>query len=111
MFLSTSYRLRVEFICNKISNGENVELPEMIWIDKLAKTNSVVSRMLRQARRNSMSTNMEQDSLDGFLNALDLGDPDPSNHKSSFETVDEIVDFFRRDDLDGDSENNWRRRD
>jgi len=111
MFLSTNYRLKLEFICNKIANGENVQLQEMIWCDKLSKTNPVAARMLRQARRSSMSNTMEQDSLDGFLNALDLGNPDPSTHKSSFETVDEIVDFFRRDDLDGDSENTWRRRD
>lgn len=111
MFLSTSYRLRVEAICNKISNGETVELTEMIWIDKLSRTNPVAARMLRQARRSSMSNTMEQDSLDGLLNALDLGNPDPSTHKSSFETVDEIADFFRRDDLDGDGDNNWRRRD
>lgn len=67
--------------------------------------------MMRQARRTSMSETMSQESLDGFLNALDLGNPDPSTHKSSFETVDENVDFFKRDDLDQNSENNWRRRD
>jgi hypothetical protein len=111
MFLSTAYRLRVEAICDKISNGETVELSEIIWVEKLSKTNSVVARMLRQARRSSMNNTMEQDSLDGFLNALDLGDPDPQNHKSQFNTVDEIVDFFKRDDLDGDSNNTWRRRD
>lgn len=111
MFLSTTYRLRLEAICNKISNGEQVELSEMIWAQKLSKTNLVAERMMRQARRNSMSETINQESLDGFLNALDLGNPDPSTHKSSFETVDEIVDFFKRDDLEQNDENNWRRRD
>lgn len=111
MFLSTNYRLKLEFICNKIANGETVQLNDMIWADKLAKTNRVAERMLRQARRQSLIPEMTEDSLDGLLNALDLGNPDPSTHKSSFETVDEIADFFRRDDLDGDGDNNWRRRD
>lgn len=111
MFLSTSYRLRLEAICDKISNREQVELSEMIWAQKLSKTNLVADRMMRQARRKSMSETMSEESLDGLLNALDLGNPDPSTHKSSFQTPDEIVDFFRRDDLDQDGEKNWRRRD
>jgi hypothetical protein len=44
--------------------------------------------------------------MDDFLNQLDIGDPDPSNHKTGFGGVDEIVDCFKRDD---DSE--WRQRD
>ena len=35
--LSSNYRLRLEAICSKIVNGEQVELSEMIWADKLAK--------------------------------------------------------------------------
>jgi hypothetical protein len=54
---------------------------------------------------------MTEDSLDGFLNALDLGDPDPTRHKTGFNSVDEIVDFFKREDTDEDSNNTWRRRD
>lgn len=41
---------------------------------------------------------MHEDSLDGFMNALDLGDPDPSNHRTRFDSADDIVDWFRRDD-------------
>ena len=36
--LSTQYRLRLEFICNKIIKGEEVELSEMSWADKLAQS-------------------------------------------------------------------------
>ena len=54
---------------------------------------------------------MTEDSLDGFLNALDLGDPDIQNHRTGFNSVDEIVDWFRIDDTDEEGDKNWRRRD
>ena len=38
--LSTNYRLRLEFICDKISNGEEVKLEDMIWAEKLGKSNT-----------------------------------------------------------------------
>jgi hypothetical protein len=104
--LSTTYRLKLEAICNKIVNGESVELTEMIWAEKLAKANRSASTILRQARRRASNPDMTEDSLDGFLNALDLGDPDPTNYKSGFNNVDEIIDFFKRD-----NENDWRTRD
>lgn len=106
--LSTQYRLKLEGICQKIVNGESVELNEMIWAEKLAKANASAATILRQARRKAQNPDMTEDSLDGFLNALDLGDPDPSNHRTGFDTVDEIADWFRREDTDDDV---WRRRD
>jgi len=48
--LSTEYRLRLEFICNKIAKGEEVQLSDMIWADKLAKANRSAGEMLRKAR-------------------------------------------------------------
>ena len=44
--LSSNYRLRLEAICSKIVNGEQVELSEMIWADKLAKANRSAGEML-----------------------------------------------------------------
>ena len=108
--LSTAYRLRLEAICDKIVSGRNVELSDMIWAEKLAKANRSAATILRQARRRSANPDMIEDSLDGFLNCLDIGDPDPQNHKSGFDSVDEIVDWFKRDDL-GDEDNTWRMRD
>jgi hypothetical protein len=104
--LSTTYRLKLESICYKIINGESVELTEMIWAEKLAKVNRSASTILRQARRRASNPEMTEDSLDGFLNAMDIGDPDPTNHKTGFNNVDEIIDFFKRD-----NENDWRTRD
>ena len=96
--LSTQYRLRVESICEKIVNGNPVELNEMIWIEKLAASNRSAATLLRQARRKAANPEMTEDSLDGFLNALDLGHPDPTEHRNRFDGADDIADFFRNDD-------------
>ena len=109
--LSTQYRIKLEGICLKIANGETVELSEMIWVEKLSKSNQSAASILRKARRKAANPDMTEDSLDGFLNALDLGDPDIQNHRTGFNSPDEIVDFFKRDDIDEDSDNTWRRRD
>ena len=109
--LSTQYRIKLEGICLKIANGETVELSEMIWAEKLSKSNQSAASILRKARRRAANPDMQEDSLDGFLNALDLGDPDIQNHRTGFNSPDEIVDFFKRDDIDEDSNNTWRRRD
>ena len=104
--LSTQYRLRLEAICERIATGESVELSEMIWAEKLAKANRSAATILRQARRRASNPGMTEDSLDGFMNALDLGDPDPSNHRSGFNSPDDIIDFFT-----GDKPDDWRQRD
>lgn len=96
--LSTQYRLRVEAICEKIVNKQAVELSEMIWIEKLAASNRSAATLLRQARRKAANPEMTEDSLDGFLNALDLGHPDPTEHRNRFEGADDIADFFHNDD-------------
>jgi hypothetical protein len=96
--LSTQYRLRLEFICGRIEKHEEVKLEDMIWAEKLAKANRSAATMLRQARRKAANPDMTEDSLDGFLNALDLGHPDPREHRTRFEGADDIADFFRNDD-------------
>ncbi len=108
--LSTQYRLRLEEICNRIAAQEPVGLEDMIWAEKLAKANQSAASILRKARRKAANPDMTEDSLDGFLNALDLGDPDIQNHRTGFNNIDEIVDFFKRDDTE-DDEGTWRRRD
>jgi len=104
--LSTQYRLRLEFICQRIVNGEEVKLEDMIWAEKLAKANLSAGEMLRKARRQAQNPDVQEGSLDDFMNRMDLGDPDPSNHKTGFQTADEIVDWFRQDKTD-----DWRQRD
>jgi len=93
--LSTQYRLRLEAICDKIAMHEEVSLEDMIWAEKLAKSNRSAATILRQARRRAANPNMQEGSLDDFMNALDLGDPDPSNHRTNFNSADDIIDFFK----------------
>jgi hypothetical protein len=104
--LSTQYRLRLEAICERIATGESVELSDMIWAEKLAKANRSAATILRQARRRAANPDMQEGSMDDFMNALDLGDPDPSNHRTRFDSADDIIDFFSQDKPE-----DWRTRD
>ena len=104
--LSTQYRLRLEFICKCITNGGEVKLEDMIWAEKLAKANTSAREMLKKARRQAANPDMQEGSMDDFMNRMGLGDPDPSNHRTGFESADEIVDWFKQDRSD-----DWRQRD
>ena len=104
--LSNSYRLKLEFICSKIANGEEVQLSAMLWAEKLAKANRSAGEMLRKARRTAHNPEMQEGSLDSFMNAMDLGDPDPSNHRTGFKSAEEIAEWFSQDKSD-----DWRQRD
>jgi hypothetical protein len=96
--LSTAYRLRLQEICDRIARGEAVELNEMIWAEKLGRANRSAGSILRQARRKAANPEMVEGDMDDFLNKLDLGDPDPTNHKTGFNSADDIADWFRNDD-------------
>ena len=98
--LSTQYRLRLEGICKAIAAGTEVGIDDMIWAQKLAKANTSARGMLQQARR------MTQNPNDSFLNNLNIGDPDSSNHRRGFGSPDEIVDWFHQERSD-----DWRQRD
>ena len=103
--LSTQYRLRLEFICKCIVNGEEVKLEDMIWADKLAKANTTAREWLKKARRQS-AQDIQEGSTDDFLNRMGLGDPDPSNYKKGFDSANDIADWFKPERSD-----DWRQRD
>ena len=98
--LSTQYRLRLEGICKSIASGIEVSAYDMIWAQKLAKANTSARGMLNQARRLARNPN------DSFLNNLNIGDPDSSNHKRGFNSPDEIADWVHQERSD-----DWRQRD
>ena len=104
--LSTQYRLRLEFICKKIVNGEEVQLDDMVWAQKLAKANTTANEMLKKARRIAANPDVQEGSTDDFLNKMGLGDPDPSNHRTGFNGADDIIDWFKQD-----KPSDWRQRD
>ena len=103
--LSTKYRLRLEFICKKIANKEEVQLDDMVWVQKLAKSHTLARDWLQKARRQA-SQDIEEGSIDDFMNRMGLGDPDPSNHKTGFDSAEDISDWFKQDRPD-----DWRQRD
>lgn len=105
--LSTQYRLRLEAICEKIVLHEEVSLEDMIWAEKLAKSNRSASTILRQARRRAENPDMQEGDLDDFMNQLDLGGLGHERFgKRGFDSVDEIIDFFTEEKPE-----DWRQRD
>ena len=98
--LSTQYRLRLENICKKIVNHEEIPLADMIWANKLAKSNTTAKTWLNRARREVLNPD------DGFFNDLNLGSPDPTEHKKKFDGADDIQDWFHQERCD-----DWRQRD
>ena len=96
----------MEFICKRISEHEEVKLEDMIWAEKLAKHNKSAAKMLRQARRRYNNPDLVEGSLDDFMNAMDLGDPDPSNHRTGFSSAEDIAKWFSQDKPE-----DWRQRD
>jgi len=98
--LSTQYRLRLEGICKAIAAGTEVSMSDMIWAQKLAKANTSARGMLNQARK--MSVNPD----DSFLNNLNIGDPDSSNHVRGFGSPEDVLDWFHQERSD-----DWRQRD
>ena len=104
--LSTEYRLRMEFICQRIAEQQEVKLEDMIWANKLAKANGSAGEMLRKARRIANNPEMIENSMDDFLNQMDIGSPDPLDHKMGFNGAEEIVEWFQQDKPD-----DWRQRD
>ena len=104
-YVLTQYRARLESICQCIVNKEHVPLEDMIWAEKLLRVIQLPEIGLNKARRQA-ANNIQEGSMDDFMNKMGLGDPDPSNHKTGFEGADEIVDWFQRDKPD-----DWRQRD
>lgn len=102
--LSTEYRKRLEHICERISKNEEVSLADMVWAEKLSKANTTAREWLRKARR--ASKGIEEGSVDDFMNRLGLGDPDPSNHRKTFDGAEDITNWFHQDKPD-----DWRQRD
>ena len=98
--LSTQYRLRLESICKDIASGTEVSMSDMIWAQKLSKANTSARGMLSKARR------MKQNPDESFLNHLNIGDPDSSNHRSGCQKPEDVVDWFHLERSD-----DWRQRD
>lgn len=96
--LSTETRLKVEFLCARIERGEPVSFADMSWLQKWAKSNRTVHEMVSRARRRVATGPVDPESMDGLLDGLNLGNPDPSSHITSASSIDDLIDFFRPPD-------------
>ena len=92
--LSTEVRKKAEFICSRIAQKAEVPVSDMIWIQKWAKSNHSVEAMLRRARRRAMRGDQPAEGLDRFLEDMDLGEPDPTDHLSGPQNPVEIAEWF-----------------
>ena len=98
--LSPKYRLRLESICKDIASGTDDSLEDMIWANTLSKANTSARGMLNKARK--IATNPDE----SFLNNLNIGDPDSSNHRRGFGSPDDVIEWFHQERSD-----DWRQRD
>lgn len=92
--LSTNVRLRVEFICDRIAKGHEVQLTDMQWVQKWADRNHSVAAMLRKARRVAINGAQHADSLDDFMQKMDIGEPDPSEHLQGAQDPTTLAEWF-----------------
>lgn len=96
--LSTKTRLLLEQIAERIQNGEEVSLEDMIFAEKWSKSNQSAAEIIRKARRIAVQGKGKEGSLDEFMQIMDLGNPDPSTHLDSSMSVDDLYNFFKNDD-------------
>ena len=89
--LTTSSRIRIQEILNRIARGNEVTLNERIYINKYASRNQNVSAWLRKAshlQRKELSSNQ----IDELLNGLDLCSSDP--HSTYNPNRDDLGEWF-----------------
>jgi hypothetical protein len=73
--LSTSTRLRLQEILQRIGTGAPVSLSERVYVQKFADRDATVASWLRRARRRQLG--QPGDGIDRLLAALDLGPAEP----------------------------------
>jgi len=104
--LSSQTRLRLEDIAARIQGGLNVSFEEMQWAQKWADHNKSAEAILRKARRIAIQGEAPEGSLDELMQAMDIGDPDPSNHLIGPQDPTTLAEWFKQDKSD-----DWRQRD
>lgn len=95
--LSTKDRMKISEILDRIETKQEVSLHEMIFVEKYSKVNRHVYEMLKIARRRGIYGTPEQNSVDGLLDRMNIGNSDPHSHKTGSMTPDELADFFHND--------------
>lgn len=101
--LTPKTRKELQDIANRIASQQEISFSESVLIHKWANHNRSVYEMLRKAKRESFFTGSEKSPTDQLLSDLNIGDPDPSSHRTTFDSPEDLSDFFKAPD--------WTRRD
>ena len=89
--LTTSSRLRIQEILNRLAMGNEVTLQERIYINKYASRDPNVSAWLRKASY-SQRSQPSSNPIDELLNGLDLCSSDP--HSTYNPDQDDLGEWF-----------------
>ena len=78
--LSTQTRLKLQDILTRLSSNELVSLEERILVQKYADRNSTVWHWLRKARSIQASGHLDQQSVGGFMQHMNLPGQTSEDH-------------------------------
>ena len=88
--LSTSTKLKIQEILERLEKAENVTFEERVFIREFADRDQSVSSWLKRAKR-VQQNRKSNDGIENLLNELDLGIGDPDNN---FNPEDDLGDWF-----------------
>ena len=91
--LSTSTRLRLQEILTRLSKNEPVSLDERILVQKYADRNSTVWHWLRKARSIQAKGHLDQQSVSGFMQQMNLPGQTTEDHFNG--SRDDLGDWFQ----------------
>ena len=91
--LTTTTRLKLQDILTRLSKNEEVSLDERILVQKYADRNSTVWHWLRKARSIQVKGNLEQSSMGGFMQQMNL--PGQTNEDHFKGSQDDLGEWFQ----------------
>lgn len=91
--LTTKTRLKLQDILTRLSKNEAVSLDERILVQKHADRNSTVWHWLRKARSIQARGNLEQGSMGGFMQQMNLPGQTSEDHFNG--SQDDLGEWFQ----------------
>ena len=91
--LTTKTRLKLQDILTRLSKNEVVSLEERILVQKYADRNSTVWHWLRKARSIQAKGNLEQSSMGGFMQQMNLPGQTSEDHFNG--SQDDLGEWFQ----------------
>ena len=91
--LSTTTRLKLQEILTRLSKNEPVNLDERILVQKYADRSSTVWHWLRKARSIQAQGHLDQQSVGGFMQQMNLPGQTTEDHFNG--SQDDLGDWFQ----------------